>query len=310
MESAYSVKLELLTLISEKLKYMLKLEAMRVFVAVAETGSLAAAANRIGRTPGAVSMTLKQAEEEIGGALFDADRKARLTPLGTTVLRNCRHALEAYAAAMGEIERYTRGDEGTLRLASTPSIARRVLPLIVSSMLKTRPNLQFEIRDVDSQSVAELTTAGLVDFGIASLSAASRGLKAEMLLEDKFHVVCLKGHPLTVACEPVTWEALSAYDFIHNGLCDAIGSQAVAKLSVTARLRARNVGALFGLIESGLGVTILPSLAVPAEGSLTSVPLADQAATSRVHLLSRDGDAASPIALLFRDAILRSIRSI
>ena len=279
---------------------MLKLEAMRVFVSVVETGSLAAAASRIGRTPAAVSMTLKQAEAEVGGSFFDADRKVRLTPLGTTVLRNSRRALEAHDAAIDEIGRFARGEEGSLRLASTPSFARRLLPSSGAGMLEERPKLQFEVRDVDSQSVAELTAAGLVDFGIASLSSASRGLSVEFLFQDHFRLVCHRDHPLAAAGEPVGLYALASHNFIHNGLCDAIGSQGVEQLSKTARLRARNVGALYGLIEAGLGVTILPALAVPLESRLASLPLSDLNAMSRVYLMSREGEATSPVASVFK----------
>lgn len=286
---------------------MLKLEAMRVFVAVVETGSLAAAASRIGRTPAAVSMTLKQAEAEVGGAFFAADRKVQLTPLGTTVLRNSRRALEAHDSAIDEIGRFARGEEGSIRLASTPSVARRLLPSIVSGMLETRPKLQFEVRDVDSQSVAELTAAGLVDFGIASLSSASRGLSVELLFEDHFRLVCHQDHPLARAGEPVALDALASHKFIHNGLCDAIGSRGVEQLSKTARLRARNVGALYGLIEAGLGVTILPALAVPLESRLASLPIADLDAMSRVYIMNREGEAISPLASVFREIVRHSV---
>ena len=285
---------------------MLKLEAMRVFVSVVEAGSLGAAASRIGRSPAAVSMTLKQAEAEIGGPFFDADRKVRLTPLGTTVLRNSRRALEAHDAAIDEIGRFARGEEGSLRLASTPSIARRLLPSIVSAMLEKRPKLAFEVRDVDSQSVAELTAAGLGDFGIASLSSASRGLSVELLFEDHFRLVCHRDHPLASAGKPIALAALASHNFIHNGLCDAIDSQGVEQLSKTARLRARNVGALYGLIEAGLGVTILPALAVPLESRLASLPLADLDAMSRVYLMSREGEAISPVANIFKDMVRQS----
>ena len=64
----------------------IKLEMMRCFRAVAERGTLAEAAEALGRTPSAVSMTLSQFEREVGGALFEGAGKGRLTPLGRMVL--------------------------------------------------------------------------------------------------------------------------------------------------------------------------------------------------------------------------------
>ena len=60
---------------------MVKVEHLRVFVAVAEAGELQQAAAHLGRTPAALSMTLKQLEDELGGSLFENERKGRLTYL-------------------------------------------------------------------------------------------------------------------------------------------------------------------------------------------------------------------------------------
>ena len=65
---------------------MIKIEMLRVFRAVAEQGSLARAADVLGRTPSAVSMMLSQFEWHIGAPLFETDRKNRLTTLGALVL--------------------------------------------------------------------------------------------------------------------------------------------------------------------------------------------------------------------------------
>lgn len=147
---------------------MVKVEAMRTLVAVVEAGSIAPAARHLGRTPAAVSMTLKQIETDVGGALFDANRKSRLTPLGVVVLRNARRAVDAHDAAVNDIGQYARGKKGSIKIASTPSIARRVLPFVMTRLLADRPELHVEIRDVDLLTVAELTAAGTVDLGIGS----------------------------------------------------------------------------------------------------------------------------------------------
>ena len=60
----------------------IKLELFRYFCAVAETGNLAEAADRLGRTQSALSMSLKQLEEHLGKKLFDGERKSQLSPLG------------------------------------------------------------------------------------------------------------------------------------------------------------------------------------------------------------------------------------
>ena len=88
----------------------IKLEHLRVFVTVAESGTLADAGNRIGRTPAAISMTLNQIEDELGGPLFEGERKARLTHLGQFVLARAQRAVTEHLAAVTDIKRFARGE--------------------------------------------------------------------------------------------------------------------------------------------------------------------------------------------------------
>lgn len=69
---------------------MVELEMLRTFVALAEAGNISDAAKRLFRTASAISMTLKQLEQEVGGELFETDRKNRLTPLGAFMLETGR----------------------------------------------------------------------------------------------------------------------------------------------------------------------------------------------------------------------------
>jgi DNA-binding transcriptional LysR family regulator len=101
----------------------MKLGQLRSFVAVAETGALAAAARRVGRTPSAVSMSLKQLEETLGGSLFEGERKGRLTPLGEHCLQVARRMVEDHEAGQEEMLRFAAGGDGEVRIAAVPSAA-------------------------------------------------------------------------------------------------------------------------------------------------------------------------------------------
>ena len=123
-----SVKHDFLYDISDKLKPMIKLEYLRVFATVAETRALNEAADRLGRTPSAISMTLKQIEDALGGPLFEGERKVALTPLGAFALRHAQTAVAGHNAATAAIRRFARGEEGEVRIAAVPSAATRLLP--------------------------------------------------------------------------------------------------------------------------------------------------------------------------------------
>lgn len=286
-----------------------KLEALRVFLVVSETGSLAAAAERLGRTPAALSMTLKQMEAELDGALFDSDRKSRLTPLGAVAQRAARRAVEAHDAAVGDIRRFARGEEGVVRVATTPSIARRVLPAAVARLAAQRPGLRFDLRDVDSHTVAELTAAGGVDFGVASRTPSAKGLRARFLREEPFCVVCRRDHALARPGRAVAWTDLSVETFIANGLSDMIAAPEAARLAAEARLRLRNVSTIYAFVRAGLGVSLLPRMATPAEGDLVGAPLSDGAAAVQIYAFSRADEALPPAAEALLDLVAETMAS-
>lgn len=283
----------------------MKLEQLRVFVAVAQAGELADAGQRIGRTPAAVSMTLKQVESELGGALFEGERKGRLTPLGAYLLTQALRVLAEYDNALLNVRHYACGTQGLARIAAVPSAATRLVPPAIKVLRALRPGVRVDIRDIDSTAVAEAVAEGVVDFGIATLTEAAPGLTAERLLEDPFVLVCPATHRLATLNRPVLWSDLEASEFIANGLCARIDAGEVLELVARSPLTVRNTTSLLAFIEQGFGVSLLPALAVCASSSLRSLPLADRQATRKLDVVTRQGETLNPAASALLDEVRR-----
>ena len=281
----------------------MKLEQLRVFVAVAEAGELAEAGNRIGRTPAAVSMTLKQLESDVGGTLFEGERKGRLTPLGVYVLMQARRALAEYDQAVLNVRHYATGAHGLARIAAVPSAATRLVPAAVAALRAKSPGVRVDVRDIDSPAVADAVTAGIVDFGVATATVAAAGLSAERLLEDPFVVVCPAAHRLVALQRPVRWSDLEAGEFIANGLCARIEARAMSALIAGSPLTVRNTTSLLAFVEQGFGVTLLPALAFSPSATLRSLPLADRKATRKLDLLTRQGETLNPASTSLLDEV-------
>ena len=111
----------------------IKIEMLRCFQAVANHGSLAAAA-ALGRTPSAVSMMLAQFEDHIGAALFQTARKSRLTPLGDLILAEAQRELGHFDCTIAAIEGLSQAKFGSVRLAVTPSVAQVILPPVLRGL--------------------------------------------------------------------------------------------------------------------------------------------------------------------------------
>ena len=283
----------------------MKLEQLRAFVAVAEAGELADAANRIGRTPAALSMTLKQIESDVGGALFEGERKGRLTPLGAYVLVQARRALAEYDQAVLNMRHYVTGAHGLVSIAAVPSAATQLVPLAIKALRAKRPGVRITVRDMDSAAVAETVAAGIADFGIATFTPAAQGLITERLLEDPFVLVCAATHRLTALNRPLRWSDLDVNEFIANGLCSLINAPPVRALIAGSPLTVRNTTSLLAFVEQDFGVTLLPALAVSASSALRSLPLTDRKATRKLDVLTRQGETLNPAA----NALLEQVRS-
>ena len=283
---------------------MIKLEHFRVFLTVAKTKSLVDAASKLGRTPSAVSMTLKQIEDILGGSLFEGERKSTLTPLGKYVADRANSAVREHEKTLKDVMRFSRGEEGVVRIAAVPTAAARILPIVTEKVYNSHPNLQMEIRDGDSEAVAIAVTQNAVDFGIASLSAASDGLNETLLAEDPFVLVCRSDHPLVELDHPITLSDISEHKFIANGLCRKIQTKEMDELLANAKLFLHNVTTLYTFVERGFGVTLMPKLSVQENGNLIALPLDSIVANRRLYLMKRDQETLSPAAEIFIENLM------
>jgi DNA-binding transcriptional LysR family regulator len=282
----------------------IKLEQFRVFVAVAESGSITAAARRIGRSMAAVSMTLSRIEHQIGTPLFDGERKSRLTPLGRHTLQLARRAIDEHDNALRAIARFASGAEGMSRIAVVPSVATRLLPAAVGELTRANPDTQIHIRDLDSAAIHEALRAGTVDFGVAG-RPESGGLEAEFLLADPFRLVCRRDHRLAGLARSLDWRDLDGETLIVNGLCQSIDDAGWQGLIAAATLYIHNTWSILSFVEDGIGVTLLPALAQPISADLVSLPLARASLRRELYILRREDSSLSPLDLRLIDAIHR-----
>jgi len=240
---------------------------LRTFRTVAEQGSLNAASALLGRTPSAVSMTLTQLQDHIGAPLFETDRKNRLTPLGRLVLEESGRATDAFARSIDAIGRHAVSTAGTVRIAAVPSATVTILPGIIAAFRQIRPEVRFEISDVDSATVRRRVKTDAADIGILSASVDDRS-DGNVILQDDLGIVCRAEGPIARAangCVELSWALMEREPMIANPLCHLVASPHVAGLLAGCNLEARNTTALLCFVRAGLGATILPRSAVPQQ---------------------------------------------
>lgn len=284
---------------------MIRTETLRVFVTVAECGNIKEAASRLFRTQSAISMSLKQLEDHLGGALFETDRKHNLSNLGHFVLGVAADLLRDHDRAIHLIDEYASGTTGRLRIASVPSVAMLLLPEMLADFLAMRPGAEIDLVDTDSADVRKRVASGHADLGIASGLTEDPTLVATPLFEDRMALVCREGTVEGPADIAVDWSHLAGLPLILNETTRTIQAPEFQALAAMAKLRVHNVSSLLAMVRAGIGVTLLPGLATRGlSAPLVARPLRDQGCRRRVWLLHRAGTVQSPLAKAFCGHVL------
>jgi DNA-binding transcriptional LysR family regulator len=268
---------------------------MRSFVAVVEAGGIRAAADQIGRTPSAVSMTLKQLEDDLGAPLFEGERKSNLSQVGRAVLEEARGVIAHYDRACSAMTSFALDFVGRCDIASVPSVAVTLLPRAIARARGMGAPFDIHVRDIDSSAIVDTVENGMVEVGLCVLAGKRTEVSFEPLFREPLDFVCPVGHPLAKSRTALGWPRLDNTALILNGSAAALGIPEIATLAARSKLVASNVNSNLAMVEAGLGVTILPRLCRwKCSYAVRFVPLADPRATRTVGWIARAGRALQP----------------
>lgn len=263
----------------------IKIEMLRCFCAVAQTGNLSEAADRLNKTQSAVSMTLKQLEEHLGKKLFEGERKNRLSILGEQVFDLAQKQLRQFDETVQSIESSAISVLGLIRIVSVPSVAAVIFPKVLHQISQKYPGLKIELRDTDTQQVVDALISGQADIGIASGRFALNGVREMPLFDDGFGLVASPNHSLIRQKAIPSIEEVVAAGFVRNNLCSLIETLELRRAIEDTDITANNTFSLIGLVRTGNWVTILPStVAKFMPGDLAFRPVAGLPDRRHTHL--------------------------
>ena len=191
------------------------IDLLRTFLAIAETASFSRAAERVLRTPSAVSMQMKKLEELLGVAVFTRDsRSVALTPDGEVLVGYARRIL---ALSNEMMARFVMPDvEGTVRLGAADDHGERLLPLVLRRFAETHPNVAVDVVIENTDQLVPRYERGDLDVVIYTARPSAELHKdATVLLEEQLVWAGLKGgcawerEPLPVSMweEGCSWRA-------------------------------------------------------------------------------------------------------
>jgi DNA-binding transcriptional LysR family regulator len=278
------------------------LRQLRVFIEVARLQSFSRAGDEIGLTQSAVSRCVRELEGEIGLKLIDrTTREVQLTDVGGNLVSSVSRLLTDLDDALREIREIGEQRRGRVVVAASPTVACRLMPRVVASCVQQFPYIALGLRDDVQSDVVRRVKSGEVDFGVIIGPFSADDLLSESLMTDTFCVVLRDDHPLA-AKERVAWADLDGQQLVM--LDYASGSRPIIDaamqeygVSATVVQELGHSATVFGLVEAGVGVSVLPWLALPlpAGASLVARPLVPRAERT-VELVRRRDRSLSPAA--------------
>src|SRR5215471_995656 len=244
---------------------------IKAFVAIAETGTFTAGAQRVHVTQAAISMQIRQLENEVGARVFvRAPRHVILTEAGEHLLQRARQILREHDAALDEIAELAGAERGRLRIGSASAmILTDQLPKILKELRKQHPAADIAVASGTSESLVDQILAGELDLAFVSLPVEARGIQTERLSEDQLVAIASPKHRLakqrTVSAYTLAGEKLILGERGGNTrrLIDQFFAQAGVELSVAMELSRQ--AAIKRMVEEDMGVGIVPLQSVVEE---------------------------------------------
>lgn len=252
------------------------LRQLRYFEALAQHGHFGRAADACAISQPALSVQIKELEENIGVVLFErAARNIRLTGFGKDFAVRARAILQS-VDELRDLARASRDQfSGKLRLGVIPTIAPYLLPRLLGDLAKELPSLDVHIRETLTPRLIEELSDGRLDAAILALPVSIPSFTEVPLFSERFFLVrheTDKKSPVPTVDELHKERLL----MLEEGHCFRDQALAFCNLSTpTPRegLDGSSLSTLVQMVGAGLGMTLIPEMAVPVEAKSASVAI-------------------------------------
>lgn len=244
------------------------LRQLRVFVAVAQQGSFSQAGQLIGLSQSAVSHSIKELESEMGIRLLDrTTREVLLTEAGEQLASRLERLLEELNTTLLDVRSYGQQRSGTVRVAASQTISANLMPQCLAAGQLHYPEIKVMLRDRPQQWVLQSIRNAEVDFGIVVGPLQADDLECEAILDEPFLLLCRQDDPLSQQ-ETIHWHMLNQRTLVLQDYASGsrvLIDEALRGQQVKAEI-AQEIGhpaTLYPMVEAGIGISILPALALP-----------------------------------------------
>jgi LysR family hydrogen peroxide-inducible transcriptional activator len=280
----------------------MNLRDLRYLVSLADLRHFGRAAEACHVSQPTLSTQVRKLEEELGVTLVErAPRQVMFTAVGREIVERARRVLADVEQLREAARRTTDPEAGSLRLGMFPTLGPYLLPHVVPGLRARFPRLELLLVEEKTETLLGMLRDGRLDAAVLALPLHDEGLESEFLFEEPFLLAVPAGHALAEATGlRLSQLAREHLLLLEDGHClrdQALEVCALAGAGEKEGFRATSLETLRQMVSAGVGITLLPMLAVqppvPPSASLRIVPFRDPPPSRRVALVWRRSSARS-----------------
>lgn len=276
----------------------MELHQLRYFCAVAEAGSFSRAAEQSHVSQPSLSQQIMKLEDELGARLFDRlGRSVRLTELGQTFLPRARSVLRELEAARGDVAEQKDSVGGSVTIGVIPTVAPYFLPQRLTWFSRRFPQVRLTVIEEITPVLLDQARAGKVDIAILALPIRSHEFETFALLSERFFAALPSGHKLA-SRRSISLKDLRSEPFLllRDGHCfrdNAVAACDRARLHPQIIFESGQFSSLISMVGAGMGVSIVPEMAIEKKSRCRYVRIEDAAAERTIGAVLLRGRSLS-----------------
>jgi LysR family transcriptional regulator, hydrogen peroxide-inducible genes activator len=287
----------------------MELHQLRYFCAIVDSGSFSRAARQSHVSQPSLSQQIRKLEDELGARLFDRlGRSVRLTEMGQTFLPRARAVLRELEAARGDLEQRKDFVGGAISVGVIPTVAPYLLPQHLAGFSKKFPQAKVSIVEEITPVLLERLRAATVDLALLALPIRGHEFETFPIVTEPLFAALPKNHQLARQ-RTVSLKNLRDQPFLllRDGHCfreNALAACDRARLHPQIAFESGQFSSLLGMVAAGMGVSIVPQMAIDKKSSCAYIRLADDHAVRTIGAVRLRGRSFSRVHHAFLSLLL------
>jgi LysR family hydrogen peroxide-inducible transcriptional activator len=298
------------------MKRLPSLKQLEYLVALTDSLHFGRASERCNITPSTLSAGIRELENVLDVSLAERSRRhVLMTPIGKEIAERARRLLHDAEDIMELAASSKDPMTGEMRLGVIPTISPFLLPRVLPALNRKYPELRLYLQEEQTAPLLAQLRLGEIDVALIALPFDIEGLESMCLFDDVFEFACNKIHPLAgEKAVPVQALADQPLMLLKEGHCLRSHALSACQLSggqERAHFEASSLHTLVQMVEAGMGVTLLPKLAIDAQitrgTNIKLLPLS-VAASRQIGLVWRRSSLRAREFEILGDALSRSAK--